>query len=453
MSAAQRNILIVAIIAAGIAMLDGSIINVALPAIARSIGGGLVTQQWVIDGYLLTLSAFILLAGSLSDLVGRIKILAIGVIGFAAASLVCALAPTAGMLIAGRLMQGIAGALLVPSSLALIIATFPKGRAQGQAIGAWTAWTGISFLIGPVLGGVLVDYGSWRWIFVINLIPTCIILILLSRSPKHHDAELRPIIDWLGGGLCAIGLGGVVFALIEQGHYGWGSPAIQAPSLIGLVALLAFYAHERRTKAPMLPLSLFRVRNFYYGNLATTAIYAALSATFVITIFVQQVSHYTALAAGLALLPVTLIMFVASPRFGALAGRYSPRLFMTLGPLVAALGFIAMLRVAHQATYLTQLLPAVLCFGLGLSLTVAPLTTAVLGGIDPSEAGIASAINNAVARVAGLLAVALTGLVTGASLTTESFHRACLAIAALLIVGAIISAAGIRSPHIRRATS
>ncbi len=444
MSKQQRLVLIVSILASLVAFLDGSIVNVALPAITQELGGGLSVQQWVVDAYLITLGSLILVAGSVSDLFGRKRVLMTGLVGFGLSSFLCAVAPTSHILILARALQGVAGALLVPSSLALIIGGF-SGPEQGKAIGSWTAWTGIAFLIGPLLGGYLVDAVSWRLAFGINIFPIALTLWLLGSlrlvdRPKHNIK-----IDVIGAALCALGLGATVYALIEQAHL--------FSLLLGLVLLGIFIWYERRIAHPILPLSLFKVGNFSYGNLATTAIYAGLSAAmFLITIFVQQVGHYSALASGLALLPVTIIMFLLSSRFGSLAGRYGPRFFMTAGPIVASLGFLSMLFVNQSVAYWTQLLPGVLIFGIGLSMTVAPLTTAVLSDIDNRQAGIASAVNNAVARIAGLLATAAIGLVVTNTIDIEGFKRGLIWIALVLIVGGIISAIGIRNPELAKAT-
>jgi EmrB/QacA subfamily drug resistance transporter len=444
MTKQQRLILIVSILASFVAFLDGSVVNVALPAIARGLGGGLAVQQWVVDGYLLTLGSLILIAGSLSDLFGRKRVLMYGLIGFLVASLLCALSPTSGVLIAARALQGAAGALLVPSSLALIISSF-SGAAQGKAIGTWTAWTGISFLIGPLVGGALVDAGSWRLVFAINVIPILLTLWLMQQLSLKADGKPGQHVDWAGAVLCTLGLTGAVYALIEQPNFGWGSAFTWIPLIGGLVLLGVFGWYESRAKSPMLPLELFRIRNFTIGNLATIAIYAALSvATFIIVVFVQQVGHYTALEAGMSLLPVTGLMFVLSPRFGALSGKYGPRWFMAAGPILAAAGFFWMLHVNQQVNYWTQLLPGILLFGIGLSMTVAPLTSAVLGSIRPEHAGIASAVNNAISRIAGLVAVAAIGLIVGPALTVSGFHRGIVVMGILLIVGGAISAAGIR---------
>jgi EmrB/QacA subfamily drug resistance transporter len=421
------------------------VVNVALPAIIRNLGGGLSVQQWIVDAYLLTLGSLILIAGSLSDLFGRKRILKLGLIGFAAASILCALTPNSTLLILARGLQGIAGALLVPSSLALIISTF-KGAEQGKAIGTWTAWTGISFIIGPLVGGFLVDAISWRTIFAINLVPIAITLWLMRSLGQAEKTKKHVQVDFIGAVLCTVGLCGSVYALIEQPHYGWSSPVIYIPFVGGLVLLACFVWLENRVTQPVLPLELFRIRNFSIGNLATIAIYGGLSvATFLIVITVQQLGHYSAFDAGLSLLPVTIIMFVLSPRFGKLAGKYGPRLFMTVGPVLAGLGFLLLLRVSASVTYVSQVLPGVLVFGLGLSMTVAPLTAAILGDIPREHAGIGSAVNNAVSRIAGLIAVATIGLIVGTRLTILGFHKSLLAMAFLLIVGGLISAIGIQN--------
>ncbi len=423
MTKAQRLVLVVSILASFVAFLDGAIVNVALPAIQRDLGGGLAAQQWVVDAYLLTLGSLILVAGSLSDLLGRKKILTLGLVGFGLASLLCAVAPNAILLIIFRALQGIAGALLVPSSLALIISTF-SGPAQGKAVGTWTAWTGIAFLIGPLLGGILVDQASWRWIFAINVLPIAVTLYLLRGVKAGREEKTHAKVDVIGAVLCALGLGGPVFALIEQSRYGWGSPLIYIPLVAGVLLFAYFLIHEKRADKPMLPLELFRNHNFSVGNIATLSVYAGLStATFLIIVFLQQVNGYSALRAGLSLLPVTLIMFFVSPRTGALAGKYGPRLFMGIGPIIAAGGFLLMLRMGAQTNYWTQLFPAIIVFGIGLALTVAPLTAAILGDVPPAQAGIASAVNNAVARVAGLLAIAAIGAIVAAQFSHIVDHK------------------------------
>lgn len=442
----RRLVLVICILASFVAFLDGSVVNVGLPAIVRELGSGLVTQQWVVDAYLITLSSLILIAGSLSDLFGRRRILELGLLGFGVASILCTVAPTSGSLIAFRALQGVAGALLVPSSLALIIAVFGS-EGSGKAIGTWTAWTGIAYIVGPLLGGFLIDAASWRLIFAINVLPIIVTLWLMRRLEHQDIRQSKARVDMVGAVLSVVGLGGPVFALIEQPHYGWSSPIIYMPLAVGIAMLVYFIRYEQHAEYPMLTMELFKVRNFSVGNIATIAIYGGLSvASFLITVFIQQVGGYSALNAGLALLPVTIIMFALSPRFGALCGKYGPRFFMSVGPAVAGVGFFLLLRVDQTVQYWSQLLPGILLFGLGLSMTVAPLTTAILGSIGSRHAGIGSAINNAVARVAGLVAIAAVGIVTGPTLRLAGFHRGVVAMATLLVVGAIISAVGIQNP-------
>ncbi len=445
MTKTQKLILIISVLASFVALLDGSVVNVALPAITRSLGGGLITQQWVVDSYLLTLGSLILLAGSLSDILGRKLILNVGLIGFGVTSLLCGFAPTSHFLIIARGFQGLSGALIVPSSLALIISEF-KGSAQGKAIGTWTAWISISYVIGPLLGGYLVDSWSWRGIFFIIVVPILITLYLINVTLKINDIRLNTKLDIIGATLCTLGLSGLVYALIEEPTHSWGSPLIYLPIIIGSLLLLLFVWYENKVKEPMLPLSLFKVRNFSFGNLSTLAIYGGLSiATFLVIIALQQIAHYSAFKAGLAFLPVTFIMLSLSSRFGYLAGKIGPRIFMTLGPIVAGLGFLLMLRTNSSMTYLTQVLPGVLVFGFGLSMTVAPLTAAVLGSIKPEHAGIGSAVNNAVARIAGLIAISFIGIVVGVKLNIHGLHRGLVAMAILELIGGIVSFIGIRS--------
>lgn len=444
MTPVQRTVLTVAILASLVAFLDGSVVNVALPAIERELGGGLALQQWVVDAYLITLGALILLAGSLSDAFGRLRILQAGLAVFGLASLVCAVAPSPLWLVAARAVQGVGGALLVPSSLALIIEAFDEDD-QPRAIGRWTAWTSVAQLAGPLLGGVFVDALSWRWVFAINLAPLAVTLVLLRRLPRE-ERQARVPVDYPGAVLGALGLGGVVFALIEQAGAGWGSPSVWGVGAVGGASLIAFVVVERRSAHPMLPLGLFRVRNFSAGNLATLAIYAALSlGTLIVGLYLQEVAGFPATLAGLALIPSTLVMLALSGRVGALAGRWGPRWFMAAGPVIAAGGFALMLLMGAEVDYWTELLPGVVVFGLGLAITVAPLTSAILGAAPPQRAGIASAVNNAVARIAGLVATACAGLIIGGPLGVGGLRRVLLVCIALMVAGGVVSAVGIRN--------
>ncbi|WP_243229661.1 MFS transporter [Microbacterium sp. CIAB417] len=444
LSTTQRLVIAIAVLASFVTFLDGTVATVALPAISEELGGGLTTQQWVVDAYLITLSALILLAGSVSDAYGRVFVMRIGLIGFGIASVVVGIAFDPVMLIIARAAQGAAGALLVPSSLALITATM-RGEIQARGIGVWTAFTTSAQLVGPLLGGLFVDYLSWRFVFLINVLPIAVTLVLLARLqlPEHPKGAR---VDWLGGILCAAGLGGIVFALIEQPNLGWSAPGIWIPAVLGIL-LFGLFLGRQSTENSMMPLSLFRIRNFGWGNLATLFVYAALSLNgFVIGVYLQQGAGLGATAAGLASLPMTILMILISSRAGAWAGRLGARLFMTLGPLIMALGALLLLTVSADFDYWWQVLPAMIVMGLGLSLTVAPLTTAILGAIDERRSGIASAINNAVSRVAGLLVVAMLSTIVGGALDLDGFHSAAWVTAALFAVGGVVSWIGIRRP-------
>jgi EmrB/QacA subfamily drug resistance transporter len=411
----KRLTLLASILGSGIVFLDGTVVNVALPAIRDDLDTGLAAQQWIVEAYLLTLGALLLVGGSLGDLRGRRRVFALGLAGFGVTSALCAVAPSAELLVAARGLQGVAGALLVPSSLALITATFP-GDERGAAIGSWTAWTGMAMVVGPLGGGALIEFVSWRWIFAIN-VPLVLATLWVVRAGVREsvDEESTRRIDSLGAVLVSLGLAGPVFALIEQPLYGWGDPLVLVPFVAGLAFLALFVWHEARTDHPMLPLGLFRSRNFAVGNAATLAIYGGLgAATFFVTIYLQQVAGYGPIAAGLSLMPITVVMWLLSRRFGALSDRIGPRLLMGLGPITAGLGLVWMGRLGTDVDYASDLLPGVLVFGVGLAATVAPLTNTVLGAVPQHNAGVASGINNQVARVASLLAIAAVGAVVAA---------------------------------------
>jgi EmrB/QacA subfamily drug resistance transporter len=457
MSRRQRLTLVAAILGSGVATIDGTIVNVALPSIERDLGGGLPAQQWVSNGYLLTLASLILIGGSLGDIYGERRIFAIGVAGFGLFSIVCAVAPTIGVLIAARALQGAAGALLTPSSLAIIVAAFSE-KERGAAIGAWTAWGGIAAIIGPLAGGWIVDQVSWRWIFALNVpLVLATMLLIFAAVPRTARVTGRRV-DLLGAALCVLALAGLVFGLIEQPRYGWTNPAIYLPLAVGAVALASFLAYERHAAQPMLKLELFARRNFSVGNLETVTMYAGLAILFFfLVIFLQQVAGYSALRSGLTTLPVTLVMFALSRRFGALADRFGPRLFMGGGPLIAAAGILLLLRAGMHTSYARDLLPALLVFSIGLSMTVAPLTATVLADADETDAGIASAINNALARVAGLVGVSVIGVVVASRLagdtfganqeSVRAFHEAIVICAALVAAGGIAGVLGIVNPR------
>ncbi|HEY7631431.1 MAG TPA: MFS transporter [Thermoleophilaceae bacterium] len=409
----KRLTLIACIVGSGTVFLDGTVVNVALPAIREGLNAGLAVQQWVTEAYLLTLSALILVGGSFGDLFGRRRVFAMGISAFGAFSLLCAVSPTGGFLIVARALQGIAGAMLVPNTLALIMDTFEENE-RGAAIGSWTAWTAIATVIGPLGGGLLIGVASWRWVFAINVVPVLVTLWLLRFAPAgERIKDVR--VDWFGALFAALGLAGPVFALIEQPQEGWGSPMVYIPLIGGFAMIALFLWWEQHTRDPMLPLDLFKSRNFSIGNLTTLALYAGLSAaTFLLSLFLQETAGYSALEAGLSLLPLTVITFFLSRRFGALADRIGPRPFMGFGPIVAGAGLLLMLMINSDGDYVTQVLPGVIVFGLGLSMTVAPLTATVLAGAPAHHSGIASGVNNAVARVAGLLAIAVVGAICAA---------------------------------------
>ncbi len=420
---AKRLTLIACILGSAIVFVDGTVVNVALPALRADLDASLADQQWVVESYLLLLAALVLVGGSLGDLYGRRRIFALGVAGFGAASLICAVAPSVEVLIAARALQGAAGALLVPSSLAIITAVYgPDERAA--AIGSWTAGTSAAIAIGPPLGGLLVDALSWRVIFAMNVPLVLVCLWLIVRHVPESAAGGSRRIDVPGAVLCALGLAGPVYALIQQPSLGWSDPSVWAPLLAGLGACGAFIAYERHAPDPMLPLDVFRSRNFAVGNAVTFVVYAGLgAATFFIALFLQQVAGYTAFEAGLSLLPITLLLVTLARRFGALSARIGPRLPMSVGPLLCGAGLLAFARLDERADYLTGVLPASVLFGLGLAITVAPLTATVLQAADRRHAGVASGVNNAIARIAGLVAIAAVGAVVSAQFTAAVDDR------------------------------
>jgi EmrB/QacA subfamily drug resistance transporter len=456
MTGRQRLTLLTAILGSAVVTIDSSVINVALPAIARDLGGGLSAQQWVSNAYLLALGSLILIGGSLGDIYGERRVFTVGVAAFGVTSVACALAPTIGVLIAARALQGAAGALVTPSSLAIIVAAFGQ-KQRGAAIGSWTAWGSIAAIIGPLAGGAIVDQGSWRWIFAVNVPLVAATLVLIYIAVPASTRIVKRRVDVVGATLCALGLGGFVFALIEEPRRGWGDPEILITLIGGVIFFAAFLAYERRAPEPMLKLELFTHRNFAVGNLETLSMYAGLSILFFfLTIYLQEVAGYSALRSGLTTLPVTLVMFVLSRRMGALADRLGPRIFMGAGPLVAAGGILLLARVGRHVSYLTDLLPGLLIFAIGLSMTVSPLTATVLADADESDAGIASAINNQVARIAGLIGVSVIGVVVAGTLvggtfapnaaSVHAFHMSMIVCAMLVGAGGVAGAIGIVNP-------
>jgi EmrB/QacA subfamily drug resistance transporter len=450
-TAAGRWIVAAAVLGSGVAFLDATVVNVALPAIGRDLGAGLSGLQWVVDGYLLTLGSLLLLGGSLGDIYGRRRIFLAGLGAFCAASLLCGLAPSIGFLVAARALQGVGGALLVPGSLALISSSF-RASDRGEAVGAWSALSGVSTAAGPFLGGWLVDAASWRWVFLVNLpLAGVAAWVTLRHVPEtRNPAGRRP--DWAGAALVTAGLGAVVFALIEATSTGRITPVLAVVGLAGVAALAAFPAVQRRRADPLVPLEIFRNRQFTGANVTTLAVYAAFGgALFLIVVHLQETLGYSALAAGSSLLPVTLLMFMLSTRTARLAQRIGPRLPMTAGPLVVAAGLALGAGIDAGDTYVADVLPAVAVLGLGLALTVAPLTAAVMGAVDERFVGVGSGLNNAVARVGSLLSVALLplaaglgGAVPGGEAFSAGIGRALRLAAGLAVAGGVVAFVSVR---------
>jgi EmrB/QacA subfamily drug resistance transporter len=446
-SGAGRWLLVATVAGSGMAFLDSTVVNVALPDIGEDLHASTSALQWILNGYLLTLASLILLGGSLGDRLGRRRVFQAGVALFTVASLGCAVAPTVELLIVARLVQGVGGALLTPGSLAIIEASFrPADRAR--AIGAWSGLGGVATAFGPLLGGWLIGAISWRAIFVINLPIGIFVAWAASRHvPESRDPTATGKLDTAGAALAAIGLGGTTYALIEAPERG-ASAAVVATAVIGIAALVGFFVQERRSANPMLPLSIFRSRQFSAANAVTFVVYAALGVVFFLLVSFLQISMgYTPIEAGSASLPVTVLMLLGSARAGELAQRIGPRIPLTLGPLIIAAGLLLMLRINPGDSYVSTVLPAVIVFGLGLTLVVAPVTATVLAAIDSSHSGIASGVNNAVARVAGLLAVAVIPVAAGItgdkfyepSAMTHGFHLGMVICAALALLGAVVA--------------
>jgi len=411
----QRLTLVATILGSTVVFLDSTVVNVALPAISGDLDAGLAGQQWVVEAYMLTLVSLLLVGGSLGDQFGRRRMFVFGLIAFGATSILCALAPSVEFLVGARALQGVAGALLVPGSLAIVAATF-EGAARGKAVGTWTAWTGIATVLGPAGGGALVEALSWRAIFWVN-IPLIAVTVGLTLHAvrESRDPDAFRGIDWAGIGLSAAGLAGPVFALIEQPSRGWGDPLVWASMAAGIVCFGLFILREARARHPMLDLALFRIRNFAIANLTTLTAYAGLiGGLFFVGLFLQQIAGYSALEAGLATTPISLVLFVLSPYFGKIASGTGPRMPMTVGPIVGGVGLLLLLRIDSTPDYVTEVLPGILIFGLGLSATVAPLTATVLDSVEERHVGIASGVNNGISRVAGLLAIAVLGALISA---------------------------------------
>ncbi len=448
-----RWVLAATVLGSSVAFLDATVVTIALPAVARDLEAGVAGLTWTINAYTLSLAAFVLVGGSLGDRFGRRRVFMIGVAWFGLTSLACAVATSIGMLVAFRALQGVGAALLTPGALAILQATF-RAEDRSRAIGAWSGLAGIAGAIGPLLGGWLVDVGSWRWIFLLNVPVTVAVLLIAARSvPESRDEASTGRPDLAGTGLAALGLGALTYGLSFWPERGAGSAEVVGGLAVGVLALGAFVAWERATAHPMLPLSIFSAPRFAVTNAVTLVVYAGLGGVFFwLVVTLQVVSGWAPLRAGLSLLPVTVLMLVFSPRAGVLGDRLGPRVPMTVGPLVAAGGVALLSRTGPEASYLADVLVPVTLLGAGLTLTVTPLTATALGSVGEDRVGVASGVNNAVARTGGLLVVAvlpaLTGLGAGGfadpRALESAFAAAMVICAALLALGGILSGLLIR---------
>lgn len=450
-----RWVIAAAVLGSGIATLDATVVGIALPAIARDYHTGVAALQWVVTGYSLTLAAFLLLGGSLGDRLGRKRIFQFGVIWFAVASAACGLAPDQTTLIIARVIQGMGGALLTPASLAILQSSFAPDE-RPRAIGAWSALGGVANAAGPLIGGYLIAIGTWRWVFFINLPVAALVITMTARHvPETRSPQATTQTDLPGVVLAVVALAALVYGLIEGPAQGWAHPAVLSALIIAAIAFPAFFVTERRGNAPMLPLGLFADRQFSAANAVTFAVYAALGgALFLLPVVLQISAGYRPLTSGLALLPVTVIMLLFSARSGRLAARIGPRLQMSVGPMIVGAGLILLGRAADHGSYVAQVLPAAIVFGAGLAVTVAPLTSTAMGAAPPEHAGSASAVNNVVARAAGLLAVAILPVAAGISgpaalrptHLAHGFRLAVIMAGLFCVLGGLIAAVGIRNP-------
>lgn len=447
------RVMTVAVMVSMVVFLDGTVVNLALPATTRDIGGGMCTQQWVVDGYLLAAAAMVLPGGAISDLFGRIPVMRFGLTAFGLGSALAATAGTPSMLIAGRLVQGLGGAFLVPGSLALINSTFAPGD-RAAAIGAWTAWTGTAFAVGPLVGGLAVDFLGWRWIYVLSAVPMAVGFALTYWLRGIPGPSGRAHLDIVGAALSALGLTATVYALIEQGRRGWADSLVRAALIVGVGALLAFVAWQRRAPHPMVPTSLFAARNFAGANLVTAFVYGGITmGSLAIALYLQEVAGYSATASGLITLPSPILSLLFARRVGGMAAWLGPRVFLMAGPALAGLGLLLIRPTTHGLHVATDVLPGRIVVAVGMVLAVTPLTVVNLSAVKSAHSGIAAAIQNATGRTSALIAVACVGVITANRLTDASFARLMAVSAGLFFVGAVVGGLGIKngSAHVEPA--
>lgn len=452
---ALRRVLLVAVTSSCLVIIDSTAVSLALPAIQREFGGGLLLQQWIVDGYLLTLGSLLLAAGALADRYGTERVLAVGALAFTVTSVACGLAPNGWFLVGGRVLQGAAGAVITPSALALITAA-AGGKVRLGLIAQWTAWTAAASVAAPFIGGALVTLGSWRFVFLINLVPAAILARPLLRLGREAGRPARPggPFDVVSAALSVTGLGGLVLGLIWQSDLGWAHPVVWGSLVIGVAAGAAYTLRQRRSSEPQLPLGLFRERAFAAGNVATLWAYGALGlGAFLVGLYLQQRMGLTAFAAGIGMLPATLPMLFLSGTVARISARTGPRLPMAAGPAIAAAGFVWLALAVAPLDYWRDVFGPMLLLGLGLAVMVAPLTSTVLGAVPRGSEGVGSAVNNAVARVASLVAIAASAAIVGGVLDDAGFRRGTAATAVLLSAAAATSAIWIPARSAAQSTS
>lgn len=453
-----RVALVATVAASAMGQLDATVVNVALPHIGADLGVDVSALQWVLTGYLVTLASFILLGGALGDRFGRRRVFLVGTIWFALASLLCAVAPSVGVLVVARLLQGVGAALFTPGSLAILQASFVADD-RPRAVGAWSALGGVAGALGPFVGGWLVDGPGWRWVFLINLPVAALVLGCATVVPESRETDVEPL-DLVGAILGVVTLAAATYALTEARPRGWTDPVVLGSVLVAVAGLVAFVAHMRRAAHPLVPPSLFASRTFTVTNVATFFLYSAIGVTFFLVAYLLQVGvGWSALAAGTALLPATLLMLVGSTRSGALAQRIGPRRQLTVGPLVLAAGLVVLSRIGADVSWWRDVLPGALLVGLGLVTFVAPLTATVMGSVDADRVSIASGVNNAVARTATLTALATIPVVSGLTTATgsaaviDACRTALLVAAAIAVVAAPVAFAGLGPRHRTRTSA